>query len=100
MARKKQTAAAAPGLVAVTLAVPRSGPAGAFNRGDVIEVNPFEARRMRDAGQIEPLAPEVEAGIDAAIEALEAEIQPETVPADVVETAAAVPAEPVETREG
>lgn len=37
----------------VKLLVSRCGPAGAENRGDVIDVSPEEAERMIEAGQCE-----------------------------------------------
>ena len=40
----------------VELLVPRVGPAGAFNRGDVIEVDEAEAKRMIEANQAIPHA--------------------------------------------
>lgn len=39
----------------VKLLVPRVGPAGSQNRGDVIEVSDAEARRMIAAGQAQPV---------------------------------------------
>lgn len=39
----------------VQLLVPRSGPAGAFNIGDHIDVPEDEAKRMFDAGQAAPV---------------------------------------------
>lgn len=48
----------------IKLLVSRVGPAGAQNRGDVIEVGDAEATRMIEAGQAEPVrgsAPETTA---------------------------------------
>lgn len=39
----------------IRLLVSRSGPAGAQNRGDEIEVSDAEAIRMIEAGQAEPM---------------------------------------------
>lgn len=39
----------------IELLVPRVGPAGSQNRGDVIEVSDAEATRMIDAGQAQPV---------------------------------------------
>lgn len=40
----------------VVLTVPRSGPAGAFNIGDELEVSDAEGTRMIEAGQARPVA--------------------------------------------
>lgn len=39
----------------IELLVPRSGPGGSENRGDVIEVDAVEAGRMIEAGQAVPV---------------------------------------------
>lgn len=39
----------------IELLTPRTGPSGAQNRGDVIEVSDAEAARMIEAGQATPV---------------------------------------------
>ena len=43
----------------VKLLCSRAGPSGVFNRGDVIEVDDAEGKRMIEAVQCVPYAPEV-----------------------------------------
>lgn len=54
----------------IRLLVSRSGPAGAQNRGDEIEVGDAEAIRMIEAGQAEPMR---EAPVERAVKRPRAE---------------------------